>query len=767
MQAPSESVNNSGKNQMTKIGSSGGRVGDKGCEWLVHEKSHNPKVTRNSTMGYPNTKRKTLPCSESSLLRAELDLRIKENDRLALRLQEERAESSRKDVVIRSMREQLAKAAVGDPKSMIQRQPSDFVSVDSYLSSFSVRDAVEEIQRWMFMEGGHLMGVEEMISEYCQHVQTLGVPLDRLFVGGVMLHPQVSAYVWKWEDGRSCEGHEMPREKFKQRKTLLSPDEPFTVLYDGRADSVRMRSTDPVIPPGCQWFSDGGYQDYLALPMEYRGEFVGAMAWATKCSTGFSIDQIEFFQRSLAALSTIMRLHTNDLVMKTLMGRLEDEVVDRTRELAAANAELEAANRQIVQQSATQLKHFAMMSHEIRTPLNCIIGMSSLLEGSDLDQDQRESLRMIIRSGDLLASVVNDVLDYSRLESGNLDIVMTPISLRDTIGTVVKAMEIKSESREMEIHAHVATCLPEVIQMDSNRLQQILYNLLGNAIKFSGHGGTVDFSVGLCNDKIRFVVKDYGKGIDKKDLGNIFEPFSQGSEESLQAVYGGTGLGLAITRKLVKGLGGTISADSVLGEWSEFVITLPLCKCSEDVSRIDPSVRASPSARADEAPSLQNANPPRTLQTGNEASRASSSERNAAVTEGSDLAFERTRVLIAEDNKINQKILQRILQRLGVGHIDVVENGQEAVNRESSQTYDVLLMDIQMPVMDGIEATKRIISRPRDDGKSAPKIVFVTAHVLDTFRQLALDAGGCNFISKPFNVQKIRTLFLSLTSTCR
>jgi hypothetical protein len=161
--------------------------------------------------------------------------------------------------------------------------------------SFSIRDAVEEIQRWLFMEGGHMKGVEELITEYCVHVRELGIPLDRLFVGGLMLHPQVSAYVWKWETNCPFDGHEIPRKDFEQKKKLYSNDEPFTILLDGRAEQVRMRASDDYIPKGCQWFLEERYQDYLALPIKHRDEFKGGMAWSTKSPNGFGEEEIEFF----------------------------------------------------------------------------------------------------------------------------------------------------------------------------------------------------------------------------------------------------------------------------------------------------------------------------------------------------------------------------------------------------------------------------------------------------------------------------------------
>jgi signal transduction histidine kinase/CheY-like chemotaxis protein len=650
-------------------------------------------------------------------------------------------------------------------------------------ASFSVRDSVEEIQRWLFMEGGHMKDVEEMITEYCVHVRKLGIPLDRLFIGGLMLHVEVSAFVWKWEVGAPFNGHEIPREVFEERKKLFSPDEPFLILHEGRASSVRMRSTDEQIPRDCQWFTKEGYQDYLALPILYQGGFVGGMAWSTKNADGFCEKEIEFFEKSLAALTTVLRLHTNDLVKKTLMGRLEAD----TRELADANQSLEKANKRVLKQSAAQLKHFAMMSHEIRTPLNCIIGISSLLLDTDMDPAQQDYLRMINSSGDLLCSVVNDVLDYSRLESGNVEINLQRTNLKETMDTVVKAIEIKGGERNLVLRTLLDDRLPLFIETDGNRLQQILYNLLGNAIKFSKDSGTIDVSVLICEEKastcekrLRFVVRDYGKGIEKKDIEKIFLPFDQGSSDT-ERLYGGTGLGLAITMKLVKVLGGNITVDSKPGEWCEFMVDLPYVEpLSQNTEPTNLSIPhdmmlpkiatqllpSTPSARSVSGSTAVTSHLPSSLNT-KKRSLSKVQYRDESLLpcckQKTDSSYRNIRVLVAEDNKINQKVMKRMLLRLGLECIDIVENGQEAVDREATNTYDVILMDIQMPVMDGFEATRQIVARPRVQLTDiAPKIFFVSAHALDTFQAQARVAGGDGFISKPFKLQKIESIFSRL-----
>jgi signal transduction histidine kinase/CheY-like chemotaxis protein len=464
--------------------------------------------------------------------------------------------------------------------------------------------------------------------------------------------------------------------------------------------------------------------------------------------------------------------------LQTALMHLEDEGADRTRELVASNQTLESVNARLLKQSAAQLKHFAMMCHEIRTPLNCITSISSLLLDTDMDATQQDYVRMINNSGDLLCSVVNDVLDHSKLESGNVEINLQRTNLRETMDTVVKAIEIKGGERNLEVRTFLDDRLPVFVETDGSRLQQILYNLLGNSIKFSKEGGTIDVNVLICEEKaspeekrLRFVVRDYGRGIEKKDIEKIFLPFDQGSSDT-ERLYGGTGLGLAITTKLVKVLGGTISVDSEPGMWCEFVVDLP---CIESLSKNTESTKAQPKIAAPTSPLTAGARRSIERSTSesspflshlNTKKRSHSNVRSRVESlfpvceQKTDSCYANIRALVAEDNKINQKVMHQMLLRLGLEHIDIVKNGQEAVDREAAQTYDVILMDIQMPVMDGLEATRQIVARPRVESTDVvPKIFFVTAHALDTFQAQAEAAGGDGFISKPFKLYKIESIF--------
>jgi len=251
---------------------------------------------------------------------------------------------------------------------------------------------------------------------------------------------------------------------------------------------------------------------------------------------------------------------------------LEKMVKERTGELERSNKELGEANQKIMRASQLQLQHFACMSHEIRTPLNCIIGLSSLMEESELNPLQRDSMRMIITSGDLLRAVVDDVLDYSKLETGNIQMNIKKSNIQQTLSSVVHSIEMRGLASDVAVTTYFDPLIPEFVTTDTRRLQQILYNLLGNAVKFSKSGGTVELHVSICSPGfladayspppldgdgnetaehfeservLRFVVKDFGKGIEKEDQCKIFEPFIQTDDETdRENVYGGTGLGL-------------------------------------------------------------------------------------------------------------------------------------------------------------------------------------------------------------------------------
>jgi hypothetical protein len=444
-------------------------------------------------------------------------------------------ENSRKDSVIASLKRRLEEHKDHGELTSCKQRINPLSSLGDALLTMPksegtqdgakpVRDVVDDIQRWLFLEGGNLRDVESLLTSYCELCRKIGVPLDRLFVAGMMMHPHTSAYVWKWELGQTFNEHEVPPEAFQVPN--YNPNEPFAVLLEGRAMDYRMNSDTKEIPPGCDWFTEGGYQDYYALPMYHNGKFKGALAWCTKCSRHFSNEHLEIFEKSLTALSTVLRLYSNDLVVDKAMYKLEEAVKSQTSKLAAANTSLEEANRKIIDQAQKQLRHFAMMSHEIRTPLNCIVGISNLMVDSCDDAEMKESIEMITGSGDLLLAIVDDVLDYSKLAAGEVVTRIGQTNLGRTIKAVQTSIGTKARMIGLELRTSFSLNLPEFIETDGRRLQQILYNLLGNAVKFGSKGEYVDFSIELVRDGtnnkyVKFAVKDYGKGIAPSEVAKV------------------------------------------------------------------------------------------------------------------------------------------------------------------------------------------------------------------------------------------------------
>ncbi|MEL6347542.1 MAG: ATP-binding protein [Myxococcota bacterium] len=379
-------------------------------------------------------------------------------------------------------------------------------------------------------------------------------------------------------------------------------------------------------------------------------------------------------------------------------------VLDRTRETFLI--ELETARQRAEAGARAKSDFLATMSHEIRTPLNGVLGLTQVLQRSALDEEQARLVRTIHHSGEALRQVLNDVLDYSRLDAGRLALEQRSFSPKQLVDEVIALFAPSIADRSLILGVITEASVPPFIWGDPFRLRQVVTNLVSNAVKFTS-AGVIDVSLSWPSDaELVLSVQDSGIGIAQERLAELFDPFVQ-AEDSTTRRFGGTGLGLAISHRLVQAMGGEIAVDSVLGEGTCFTIRLP-ATVAEAVS-----VEAVP-------------------------------KRHQALS---------GRVLVAEDNPINQLVIRKMLQLWGVTP-DVVGNGREAVDAVCQEVYDVVLMDLFMPEMNGRDATRAIRALPGPRAASVP-IFILTASVEQVEQRACMDAGANKILGKPLQEDQL------------